>query len=121
MSCGKPITTKDLLPSERTLVGMMSAIGFGQIELLRLEKGEPVVTPPPTIVRTLKFGVDRYEPRSTAGSDFDLMREVADLFEYIRDVDVGEIRTLVVRHGLPISMEIELAGQVCGRAGGGHD
>jgi hypothetical protein len=32
---------------------------------------------------------------------------MADLFEYIRGVDDGEIRRLEVRHGLPFSMEIE--------------
>jgi hypothetical protein len=29
----------------------------------------------------------------------------------VRDVDDGEIRELEVRHGLPFSMEIELAGR----------
>ena len=29
---------------------------------------------------------------------------------YVREVDAGEIRELEVRHGLPFSMEIELAG-----------
>jgi hypothetical protein len=30
--------------------------------------------------------------------------------KYVRDTDAGEIRILEVRHGLPFSMEIELAG-----------
>jgi hypothetical protein len=32
------------------------------------------------------------------------------LFEYVRAVDAGEIRTLEVKSGLPFSMEIEMAG-----------
>lgn len=69
-----------------------------------------MLNPWPTVVRDLKFGVDRQEPRGTSGSDFELKREVAELFEYTRDVEDGEIRVLVVRHGLPFTMEIELPG-----------
>jgi len=39
-----------------------------------------------------------------------LKPQVTELFEYIRAVDAGEIRTLEVKHGLPFSMEIEMAG-----------
>ncbi|HZT32803.1 MAG TPA: hypothetical protein VFA33_23145 [Bryobacteraceae bacterium] len=115
MTRGRPVSTKDLLPSERSLLEMIQTLGFGQIELLRIRAGEPVLDPMPTTVHALKFGVDR-DSSVSASSDFDLKREAADLIEYTRDVDEGEIRTLVVRHGLPFSMEIELAG----RAGGGR-
>ncbi|MBE7542238.1 MAG: hypothetical protein HS123_07715 [Solibacteraceae bacterium] len=40
-------------------------------------------------------------------SGFELKSQVADLFEYVRAVDEGEIRALEIRHGLPFSMEIE--------------
>ena len=117
MRRGRPVTTKDLLPSERSLLEMIRTLGFGQIECLRIRAGEPELDPKPTIVHARKFGVDR-DPGASAGSDFDLKREAADLIEYTRDVDEGEIRTLVVRHGLPFSMEIELAGRARELAGG---
>ena len=110
MTRGRPASTEDLLPSERSLLEMIRALGFGQVEFLRIRAGEPELDPKPTIVHALKFGVDR-DPGAPAGSDFELKREAADLIEYTRDVDEGEIRTLVVRHGLPFSMEIELAGR----------
>jgi hypothetical protein len=109
MNRGRPATTRDLLPTERSLLGIIRALRFGQIEFLRITAGEPVLDPKPTVVNALKFGVPR-ESTAPPGTDFDLKREVADLFEYTRDVDEGEIRSLVVRHGLPFSMEIELAG-----------
>lgn len=122
MNSGRPATTKDLLPSERALLEMIRALGFGQIEFLRIRDGEPVVEPWPTVVRDLKLGVDRHEPRTTAEPEFELKREAADLFEYTREVEAGEIRTLVVRHGLPHSMEIELAGsRARALPGGRHD
>jgi hypothetical protein len=109
MTRGRPTNTNDLLPSERGLLEIIRALGFGQIEFLRIRAGEPVLDPKPTVVHALKFGVTR-ESVARAAADFDLKQEAADLFEYTRDVDEGEIRILVVRHGLPFSMEIELAG-----------
>lgn len=120
MKRGRPASTKDLLPSERSLLEMIRTLGFGQIEFLWIRAGEPVLDPKPTIVRALKFGVPRASTVE-AGSEFDLKSEAADLFEYTRDVDEGEIRILVIRHGLPFSMEIELAGRTGrGLSGGGR-
>lgn len=111
MNRGRPTSTKDLLPSERSLLEIIRTLGFGQIEFLRISGGEPVLDPSPTVVRDLKLGTERYEAVSTAATEFELKREAADLFEYTRDVDHGEIRCLVVRHGLPFSMEVELSGR----------
>lgn len=118
MTRGRPTNTKDLLPSERGLLDIIRALGFGQIEFLRIRAGEPVLDPKPTVVHALKFGVSR-ESAARATSEFDLKQEAADLFEYTRDVDEGEIRILVVRHGLPFSMEIELAGRAARTVAGG--
>jgi hypothetical protein len=120
MTRGKPVSAKDLLASERTLLAAIRTLEFGQIEFLRICAGEPMFDPWPTVVRGLKFGVDRQEPRATSGNDFELKREVAELFEYTREVEDGEIRVLVVRHGLPFTMEIELAGRAARQAGGYH-
>ena len=118
MKLGKPTSTKNLLLSERALLEIIRAVGFGQIEFLRIRDGEPVLDPWPTIVHSRKFGVDR-EPGVAPGADFELKREMIDLFEYTRDVDEGEIRTLAIRHGLPFSMEIELAGRARRAMSGG--
>ena len=40
----------------------------------------------------------------------ELRQQIAEFFAYVREVDAGEIRTLEIRHGLPFSMEVELAG-----------
>lgn len=121
MNRGRPASTRDLLPSERSLLDAMGVIEFGQIEFLRLRAGEPVLDPWPAVVRHLKFGVEGRDPRSTSTRDFDLKREVADLFEYTRNVEDGEVRALVVRHGLPFSMEVELSGRAARTSGGGHE
>ena len=74
------------------------------------------------------------ENRWRAAADWPLPRRLAALaartggfgpkghgrLELVREVDAGEIRELDVRHGLPFSMEIELAGAKSRTPEGGH-
>jgi len=106
----RPTSTRDLLATERTFVTAMTNLGFGRFEYLRIERGELVLDPWPTTVRDVKFGSHDPGVAKMPPADFELKPQVAELFEYIRDVDAGEIRTLEVKSGLPFSMEIEMAG-----------
>ena len=107
----RPVSTRDLLASERTFVAAMTNLGFGRFEYLRIERGELVLHPWPGVIRDVKFGSHDPGAAKTIPADFELKPQVAELFEYIRDVDAGEIRTLEVKSGLPFSMEIEMAGR----------
>ena len=103
----RPVSTLDLLPSERRFVPAMSQLGFGRFEFMRIERGELILDPWPTTVRGVKFGLaDSAVPKLLPG-EFQLKSQVAEFFEYVRAVAVGEIRCLEVRHGLPFSMEVE--------------
>ena len=103
----RPAFTHDLLPTERTFVDAMSRLGFGRFEFLRIDRGELVLDPWPSVVRDVKFGCQDPGTARVAPADFQLKPQVAELFEYVRAVDAGEIRTLEVKSGLPFSMEIE--------------
>ncbi len=103
----RPVSTRDLLPAERAFAAALTGLGFGRFEYLRIARGELVLDPWPTAVRDLKFGCASAAPVKPAPGDFALKPQVAELFEYVRAVDEGEIRCLEVRHGLPFSMEIE--------------
>ena len=104
----RPPSTRDLLPSERAFAAAMSALGFGRFEYLRIERGELVLAPWPSAVRGVKFGSQDTGAAKIPSANFELKPQVAELFEYIRSVEAGEIRVLEVKHGLPFSMEIEL-------------
>jgi hypothetical protein len=96
----------DLLPSERRLVAAMQRLGFGRFESMRIKRGELVLDPWPTTVKVVKFGPR--EARSQTPSDtFELKRNVVQLFDYVRSIDDGSIRSLDVKHGLPLGLEIE--------------
>jgi len=106
----RPTSTRDLRPSERAFAAAMPDLGFGRFEYLRIERGELILNPWPTVVRDVKFGSQDPGTAKIRSAESELKPQVAELFEYIRAVDAGEIRTLEVKHGLPFSMEIELAG-----------
>ncbi len=106
----RPVSTRDLRPSERAFAAAMSDLGFGRFEYLRIERGELILNPWPTIVRDVKFGSQVPGTAKIPPAEFELKPQVAEFFEYVRSVDAGEIRTLEVKHGLPFSMEIEMAG-----------
>lgn len=101
-----PKSTHDLRPSERQFVDAMRRLGHGRFESLRIQRGELVLEPPPTAVRSVKFGNPTPNRPEHPSSAFDLKQEVAQLFEAVRGVDHGEIRVLEVRGGLPLCMEI---------------
>jgi hypothetical protein len=104
------ILTSDLRASERAFVAAMQRLSFGRFEFLRIDSGELVLDPWPTTVRGVKFAAEEPSTPRTPPDEFELKRQVIELLEYIRAVEAGEIRCLEIRHGLPFSMEVELAG-----------
>jgi hypothetical protein len=105
-----PTATTDLLPSEVAFIEAMQQLGFGRFEHLQIRGGELVFNPEPVTVRDIKFGSPvTIGKKCSAVSE--LRPQIAEFFAYVRDVEAGEIRELEVRHGLPFSMEIELAGR----------
>jgi hypothetical protein len=101
-----PKSIRDLRPSERQFVDAMRRLGHGRFESVRIQRGELVLEPPPTAVRSVKFGKPTPNRPEHPSNAFDLKQEVAQLFEAVRGVDDGEIRVLEVRGGLPLCMEI---------------
>ena len=106
MSNVAPKSMRDLRPSERQFVDAMRRLGHGRFESVRIQRGELVLEPPPTPVRSVKFGKPTPNRPQHPSNAFDLKQEVAQLFEAVRGVDDGEIRVLEVRGGLPLCMEI---------------
>jgi hypothetical protein len=103
----RPTSTRDLRPSETRFVAAMHQLGYGRFEFLRIERGELVLDPWPSLVRNVKFGtMDPVRPKDSA-KDFELKKQVVEFFQYVRGVESGRIRMLTVQNGLPFSMEIE--------------
>ena len=103
----QPITKSSLTPALARLVELLQALNFGRVEALTIRAGQPVFDPPPRVVQKLKMGADN-APRPEMGyADFRLKDGVIELLQMIARLDNGEIRSIEVRLGLPVSAEIE--------------
>lgn len=102
------IRKADLSPVRRRLLERMQRIDFGRIEGLVVREGEPVLDPPPRMMREIKFGGEeglrRREPRS---DDFALKAQVVEFFEFLDHLGSGTVERLEVKHGLPFRVNVE--------------
>ena len=95
-----------LSPARRALVAVLQRLNFGRVEGLTVRAGEPVLDPPPRVVREHKFGGEN-GPRPEAGlPDFGLKPQVLDLLAVLDEVGDGTIPVLTVKHGLPFHAEL---------------
>jgi hypothetical protein len=101
---------RDLRPSERQFVIAMRQIGYGRFECLRIRRGELVLQPRPTGVRSIKFGATTSNTPDQPSGEFELKLQTAQFFALVRGIDEGEIRVLEVRGGLPFTIEISYGG-----------
>jgi len=106
MSEQSPKLTRDLRPSERRLVEAMQELGHGRFESLRILQGELVLDPWPTTIRSVKFGNATPNRPLSGSADFELKEQASEFFAYVRTIEIGVIRVLEVRGGLPFAMEV---------------
>ena len=104
------VTKASLTPSQQKLLIEMQRINYGRIDGLSVHRGEPVMDPPPCIVREIKFGGDN-GPRPEVGkADFALKAQVRDLFAQLEALGNGVIPCIEIQRGLPFRMTVE---EVC--------
>jgi hypothetical protein len=89
------------------LIEIMQQLGFGRIEQLPVRDGEPVLDPPPKVIRETKFGAVNGPRPEASLEDFALKAQVRELFDHLRSLRNATIRRLEVKHGLPFRMEVE--------------
>ncbi len=97
----------ELSGCQRALVEMMQRINFGRVEGLAVKDGNPVLNPPPRVVRQVRFCRQNGPRPETAKADFALKAEVHDLFAHMEAMGDGVIECLEVQHGLPFRMTVE--------------
>jgi hypothetical protein len=97
------VHTKSSLPAPRQrLLEIIQRIAYGKILGLSIVKGEPVLSPPPRIIRDIKLGAgDNRLGVKLDTVDFELKREHLDLFEHFQALGNGTVESIEVRGGLP--------------------
>jgi len=101
------VTKAELTPCRRRLVERMQRLGFGTIENLTIRDGEPVLAPPPRVIRDAKLGGENGPCPGAKSGDFALKAQVTDLLARLDRIGNGTIRCLEVKHGLPFRMQWE--------------
>ena len=99
----------ELTETRRQLLELMQELGFGRIEALSVRAGDPVLDPPPRIVREVKFGGQNGPRAERELDDFTLRSQVVELHEEFDRLETGVIDVLTVKHGLPFNMQVNLA------------
>ncbi len=99
-----PMRQPDLPPAGQRLVKLMQRIQFGRLESLQVRNGAPLLGRGEIVVWDHKFGSDEASPSPASATDFQLKRQVRELFDYLRRLGDGTIDVLEVRHGLPFRM-----------------
>lgn len=99
---------KSSLPeSHRRLVELMQQVNFGRIENLVVTDGQPVLSPPPRVVREVKFGGENGPRPEASIEDFALKAQVVELLRYMDELQDGVIGVLEIQRGLPFRMAVE--------------
>lgn len=105
-----PETKSELTPSQQKLLTEMQRINYGRIEGLPVRRGEPVMDPPPRIIREIKFGAENGPRPEVAKADFALKAQVRELFAQLEALGDGVIPCIEIQRGLPFRMTVE---EVC--------
>ena len=100
-------TLVSLPPAGRDLVKLMQRLNFGRVEGLVVQKGEPVLDPPPRLIREVKFCAENGPRPEVEKEDFVLKAHVRDLFDHMEAMGDGVIGCIEVKHGLPFRMILE--------------
>ena len=99
---------KSSLPASRQrLVELMQHVNFGRIERLVINDSQPVLDPPPRMVREIKFGGENGPRPEATIADFALKTQVVELFRNFDELRNGVIEVLDIKHGLPFRMAVE--------------
>jgi hypothetical protein len=94
-----------LSQAQRSLVDLMHVHQFGRIENMPVRDGEPIFNSDVKVVRVARLGGGSDAAQVTRAVEFELKRQVRDLFEELERLREGTVIRLEFRHGLPFLLE----------------
>jgi len=100
------VTKSSLSPQRQRLIEILQETNFGSLEGLHIRDGEPVFTPPPQIVRLVRFLGENGPRPESAKNDFVLKAKVRELLDSLDTIGTGVIASIKVEHGIPVLMAI---------------
>ena len=101
----EPRRADGLSPGQRSLVELMHVHQFGRIENMPVRDGGPIFNSDVKVVRVARLGGGGDAAKVTRTDEFELKRQVRDLFEELERLQDGTVISLEFRHGLPFLLE----------------
>src|SRR3984893_13825816 len=100
-----PLRAQDLSPGQRSLVELMHLHQFGRIENMPVRGGQPILDRDVKVVRVARLGGESDPLKLTNAEEFELKRQIRDLFHELARLENGTVVRLEFRHGLPFLLE----------------
>ncbi|MBC2595649.1 hypothetical protein H5P28_15380 [Ruficoccus amylovorans] len=98
---------QSLTPKQQELLRKFQSIGWGSMEGLVFQRGDPVLRPMPKVRRTIRLR-SRSSPKSACpAEDFKLKDEYMCFFGFLMEQRDGSIAHIEIRDGLPAEMSVE--------------
>lgn len=94
------VTKATLTPAKQRLIELMQEIRYGRIERLEVLDWEPVLDPPPRVVRQIVFGKENGSHTARNQDGFALKKSVAELLDVLDRERSLSIQELVINDGL---------------------
>jgi hypothetical protein len=101
------MNTRNLSESRRLLVTKIRTIGFGTIEKLVVEDGEPKLDRCPFFVTNVIFGAKAADALPTDARECELKAQFAEMFCQFDRRKNFTIKSLEIKDRLPFKMSIE--------------
>jgi hypothetical protein len=95
-----------LTRGRRSLLELFRELSFGRLEVLVVRNGDPVLEPPPRIVRQVRFGAGDDSQVMPYVADYQLKQQVIKLFDCFDRIQNGVVDALEIQNGLPFRMTI---------------
>ncbi len=95
-----------LSPARRRLLEIFQQINFGRVQTLVIQSAEPLVDPPPRVVREVKLGGENWPRPELGKTDFLIKKEVVELFSYFDELQDGVIDLIEIKYGLPFRLTV---------------
>ena len=92
------LRTQGLSPGQRSLLELMHIHQFGRIENMPVWAGDPILNSEVRVVRVSRLGGGKNAAKVTRTDEFELKRQVRDLFEELARLKNGTVVRLEFRH-----------------------
>lgn len=99
-----------LSPARQRLVEIMQELGYGRIRRLIVSGGEPIMDPPPRVLRHKRLAGAKKAKPDTRRGDFILKSQLVELFDEFDRLGNGIVDTIKVQDGLPCGFDVEEPG-----------